>query len=142
MKPILLLLISFLFLSVHYKPATYSLTVKVTNLYSTDGLIEIGLYNDASVFPEVGMTYKIARVKPELDSTCTYTFESLPYNTYAFAIYHDENNNNTCDVNVFGIPTEYYGFSNNVVPTWSAPSFSECSFTLNENKTKSVALID
>ncbi len=142
MKTLLILTTAFLFLSVNFKPAVYSLTVKVTNLYSTSGLVEIGLYNNADNFPEVGLTYKKARVKPKTDYTCTYTFQSLPYDNYAFAIYHDENSNNTCDVNFFGIPTEYYGFSNNVVPTWSAPSFNDCSFTLNENKTKSVALID
>jgi uncharacterized protein (DUF2141 family) len=142
MKILFLLPIAFILLSATPTPTTYSLTVKITNISSTKGLVEIGLYNSSSAFPKVGETYKKVRVKPSSDYTCTYTFKGLPSGNYAFAIYHDVNSNDECDVNFLGVPTESYGFSNNVVPTWSAPTFNECSFKMDKNKTLSVKLID
>ena len=49
-------------------------------------------------------------------------------------IYLDENNNDQCDKNFFGIPTEKFAFSNNIRPILSIPSFESCSVYLNENK--------
>jgi uncharacterized protein (DUF2141 family) len=62
------------------------------------------------------------------------TFHNLPKGKYAVCIYLDENNNDQCDKNFFGIPTEKFAFSNNVRPILSIPSFESCSVYLNENK--------
>ena len=42
----------------------------------------------------------------------TYVYE-LPPGTYAIGIFHDVNLNNKMDNNLFGVPKEQYGFSNN-----------------------------
>ena len=40
----------------------YTLSIKLTNIQSQKGYIQIGLYNDPSKFPKVGKTYKIINV--------------------------------------------------------------------------------
>jgi uncharacterized protein (DUF2141 family) len=47
---------------------------------------------------------------------------------YAITLFHDENKNGKFDSNFIGYPLEGYGFSNNVVPQFKAPSFDECKF--------------
>jgi uncharacterized protein (DUF2141 family) len=55
---------------------------------------------------------------------------NLKPGTYAIAVFHDRNKNGKLDKNIFGAPTESYGFSNNARSTFSAPSFSAASFEL------------
>ena len=55
----------------------------------------------------------------------------LPEGEYAIAVYQDLNHNQQLDTNMFGVPTEAYGFSNNIRPKFRAPSFDEAKFTLN-----------
>jgi uncharacterized protein (DUF2141 family) len=47
---------------------------------------------------------------------------------YAIVVHHDENNDNVFQKGAFGIPEEGYGFSNDVHPKFSAPSFGDCKF--------------
>ncbi len=118
-----------------------SLTVKVSNFRSIKGVLEIGLYRVPSSFPKVGQTYRMVRVKVE-SSDVTYTFTNLAADNYAVCVYHDENSNKVCDKNVIGIPTEGYGFSNNIRPRWSAPDFDECATHLVSQKTFRIQLIN
>ena len=59
-------------------------------------------------------------------------FDSIPAGTYVLSCIHDENSNSVLDQNVFGIPTEGYGFSNNPGITFGQPSFSQVKFTVAE----------
>jgi uncharacterized protein (DUF2141 family) len=64
----------------------------------------------------------------------------LPEGTYAVAVYQDLNQNAQLDSNVFGIPTEPYGFSNNVRPKLRAPSFDETRFAFFDNMSVNIRL--
>jgi uncharacterized protein (DUF2141 family) len=55
-------------------------------------------------------------------------FADIPPGRYALAVVHDENMNGKLDTNAFGIPTEGYGFSNDVTGVFGAPAFSAASF--------------
>ncbi len=59
--------------------------------------------------------------------------------TYALSVFHDVDNNNKLSTNFFGVPSEGYGFSNNVVGSFSMPTFKEASFIIN-NKQKIISL--
>ena len=119
---------------------TFDLTVIVNGLENNDGVLQFGLYNDADKFPIVGETLKMVRVKTSGNSQ-KYTFSGLMKGAYAVAIYQDENNNDNCDKNFFGIPVEPYAFSNDIRPKLSVPSFEDCSFQLNQSKTVSIQLV-
>jgi uncharacterized protein (DUF2141 family) len=55
----------------------------------------------------------------------------VPAGRYAVMVMHDENDNGKLDSNALGIPTEAYGFSNNV-RVMRKPTFDETAFELGE----------
>jgi uncharacterized protein (DUF2141 family) len=136
------LLISIVFIVSAFYTAfsqTYTLTVKINDISSVSGNIQMGIYNDADQFPEIGGEYKTITLKVTA-SMMQYNI-SLPSGTYAIALYHDENSDGECNTNWLGIPTEGYGFSNNVEPVVSAPSFDETKVSVTENTNISIDLI-
>jgi len=116
------------------------LTVKITNIAVIKGEIEIGFYNNSAGFPDDDSQYKKLRVK--VSSTTMFISIELPKGEWAVAVYHDENNDKKINKNFFGIPKEHYGFSNNVKPVFSAPSFEKAKFKLYKSKTITIHLID
>lgn len=60
---------------------------------------------------------------------------------YAVCIYHDENGDDECNKNMFGVPKEGYAFSKNFRPKFSVPDFFDCAFPLKENKTVTIKLV-
>lgn len=116
-----------------------TLTVKINGISDINGNIRIGLYNNAEKFPDVGGEYKVYKFNVTA-TAMTYSI-SLPQGTYALALFHDENSDGECNTNWLGIPTEGYGFSNNVKPVISAPSFDDVKITVNKNMTISIDLI-
>lgn len=142
MKVILLLFLGFLFLGLGmpFPKKTHNLTVKVTGIKGTKGLIEFGLFDDPSKYAEVGGTCR--KIRKEINNKeVSCTFYNLPEKKYGVCIYHDENSNDACDKNFFGIPTEGYGFSNNKKPVFAAPTFEECSFQLSSDKSISIKVL-
>ena len=110
-----------------------SLTVEVTNVSGHKGSVAIGLYNNAKTFGNMSRLYKGARLTIRGERV-VYTFKHVPKGTYAVSVMHDANNNKTLDKNVFGVPKEGYGFSNNVRHTLRAASFGEAKFSLTDHK--------
>ncbi len=118
----------------------YNLLVKVHGIQNTNGQIELSIYNDANVFPEVGKTYKMVRIDSK-ESEIIYEFKDLPAGEYAIATYHDENNDNECNTNLLGVPTEAFAFSNDFRPFLSAPDFSDCSFKVTQNMELTIEMV-
>ncbi len=112
---------------------TYDLEVQVDGIPNTKGTLFIGLFNSSASFPNYGKQYKGVVVTHEGKSHF-YKFKNLPKDSYALAIYHDENKNGKLDKNLFGAPTEAYGFSNNARETFSAPSFESAKIVLDRDK--------
>ena len=111
--------------------AKVPLSVVIDNLSSNDGEIEIGVYTPQNKFPDEKDKFKKYRFKPK-NLKVDIKLADLPYGEYAFAIYHDENNNGNIDKNLIGIPNEPYAFSNNYKPTIKAPTFDNCNFTYSK----------
>ncbi len=61
-------------------------------------------------------------------------FKDIPNGIYAVSIFQDTNNNGRLDKNFLGIPTEKYGFSNNIKPLFRGANFEESKFILNSDK--------
>ena len=117
-----------------------TVTVEVHNI-ETKGEMHLAIYEDADVFEkdngEKGGAAKgiIEGVIEEVSTgTATYTFE-LPSGTYAIGIFIDANYNNKMDRNVFGVPKEQYGFSNDAKGSFGKPSFKDASFTVSGDMT-------
>jgi len=65
---------------------------------------------------------------------------NFPAGDYAVTLFHDENKNGKFDSNMIGYPLEGYGFSNNVVPRFKAPSFDECKFHYDGSGWKQISV--
>lgn len=113
------------------------LTVNVKGFENNQGKAYVAIYDKASSFPEYGKQYK-GKVVDISNQSATVTFKGIPTGSYAVAVYHDANKNGVLDKNLVGYPTEAFGFSNNVRPTISAPSFQSVSLKVESNKTISI----
>lgn len=103
------------------------ITVHYSALRNQHGTVRCSLYDEGTAFPE-SQVHVIARaVSLPSSGVCVFRGVSRARD-YAVVIHHDENNDAVFAKNALGIPEEGYGFSNDVHPTLSAPSFDECKF--------------
>lgn len=93
---------------------------------ASDGKGEIGcaVYRSAEGFP-MNRAKAVARVWVKAGSPVECRFADLPPGELAVAVSHDLNGNRETDKNLFGIPKEPWGVSNNVRPGMRAPRFEE-----------------
>jgi len=68
---------------------------------------------------------------PLVDGKAVVQFAGLPAGDYAVSAFLDENGNTRLDSNVFGIPTELYGFSRNARGASGPPQFADAAFRLD-----------
>ena len=119
---------------------TFDLTISIPNLKNQDGEIQIGIYNTAETFPHVDKQYRVVIIDVSRFSG-TYTIKDLPGGEYAVALMHDENKDKILNTGFLGIPKEGYGFSINIRPLLSSPSFKDCKIALNRNMKITINLI-
>lgn len=62
--------------------------------------------------------------------TAIVNFENLTEGEYALRFFHDQNDNGSLETNLFGMPTEGYGYSNNARPNFGPVSYDEAKFSL------------
>lgn len=129
----------FLFLSVKSEPKGLKLTLHITNIKDVCGRIQVGIYDNKNDFPKEGKEFRRYFIKVD-GNEVKYTVEDMPAGEYAIAIYHDANSDGQCNSNFIGVPTECYGFSNNVKPFLSAPSFNATKFSLTKDRLLTIKL--
>jgi uncharacterized protein (DUF2141 family) len=105
-----------------------SLTVQVTGL-EPQGSVLIAVFEDESGFPRRNKAARTCQTAVTGKNT-QVRIEGLPPGAYALALFQDLNNDGILNKGAFGVPTEPYGFSNNVRGTFGPPSFQAASFTL------------
>ncbi len=140
MKSILLLtsLLFFGFAESHAQ----TINLKISNLKST-AILRIAFYKKENKFPDEGKFAIAKEVKPSKTGEVTLTFTDIPVGEYALALYQDSNGNKKLDTNIVGYPKEPFGFSQNIKPKFSAPTYEECKIIFNANNTTfSIKLID
>ena len=120
---------------------TQTLEVNITNIEAIKGYVIISLYINPKTFPKDGSQYKRVKVKVK-QSSVKHTFKNLPTGYYAVGTYHDKNNDNKCNLNFIGAPTEGYGFSRNFRPKFSAPTFDDVKFNLKNKYVSTIKLIN
>jgi uncharacterized protein (DUF2141 family) len=112
------------------------LVVKVTNLGDLKGQVMVGLFDKEDNFlkePIKGVSAKVTAEGQEL------VFENLPYGEYAVSVIHDENENGELDTFLV-IPTEPYGFSNNVMGKFGPPSFEQTKISFKNDTSIEIKL--
>jgi uncharacterized protein (DUF2141 family) len=103
--------------------------VEVTGLRNNNGRIGCSLWPGPEGFPRDDSHIKKHVWAPikNASSECVFT-GAFAAGDYAVTLFHDEDNSGKFKSNMIGYPLEGYGFSNNVVPQFSAPTFDQCKF--------------
>ncbi|MDH5368056.1 MAG: DUF2141 domain-containing protein [Cyclobacteriaceae bacterium] len=121
---------------------TYSLTVSVSGLLNSNGVVQFSLYNKDGSIPDEHYRNYYKQLKSKIISnTSNTTFQNLPPGIYAVNILHDENEDGKIDKG-FILPAEGIGFSNlESINPLNRPNFKKTKFELNTNKTILVKMI-
>ncbi len=102
------------------------LTIEIKGLHNNKGLVLFELYNANH------QVLKQERIQIK-NQVCTLQISDLKPGKYAVRYFQDENLNSKIDKNFLGIPTEGYGFSNNVLAPFGPPDFNEWLFDLKSD---------
>lgn len=132
----LLFLITVLFLGANIYAQTGKVDITVTGInVEKGGNVRVGVY-EVQGFPIVGEEIygKDVEVNKGIISVL---FEDVAIGIYAIAVFQDKDTDGKLDSNLFGAPTEPYGFSNNVYGRFGPPDFEDVSFKVVNGKTVS-----
>ena len=110
----------------------HRLSISIHGTTKSKGKLIVALYRVQDHFPSSKTSFRHQSVHPH-SGTTPVVFEGLPMDKYAIAAYLDDNNNWKMDKNIFGAPTELYGFSNDARELMTAPSFQKATFHLNKD---------
>ena len=102
------------------------LRIEVTVPAQKQGAVLAALFDRSEGFPR-GKPLQVAMAQPG-DGKAVVQFVGLPEGDYAVSVFLDENSNMKLDANVFGVPTELYGFSRNARSALGPPPFADAAF--------------
>ena len=94
---------------------------------STKGNLRVAIYDTAAGYEARKTT--AATTQPAAGASTQVMIKGLAPATYGIAVYLDTDGNEKLNRNLFGAPTEPYGFSRNPTIGFSAPDFEEFAFT-------------
>ena len=134
-----LMLFSF---SLTKEPTTHTLTVKVSDLRNSNGVVQFTLYNKDGSIPDENFESYYRQLNSKINNESSIIrFYNLPLGKYAINILHDENKNGLIEKGWI-FPIEGIGFSNfNSIGFSNRPSFKKASFNFKGNTTKTVKVI-
>ena len=98
------------------------LTVEVAGLQDAQGQVLVALYDRADTFLKQPLQATMVAARP---GAVQVVLHDLPAGDYALSAFQDKNGNRTLDRNPVGMPIEPYGFSNDAVGSFGAPSFAQ-----------------
>ncbi len=132
-------LIAVLFFGANLFAQTGEVDVTVTGInVKKGGIIKVGVYKKDG-FPLIGKEIKGKDVKVTGEKM-TVSLKDIPAGIYAVAIIQDKNSDGEHNTNLFGAPTEPYGFSNNVYGRFGPPDFEDVSVVIEDGKTLSLTV--
>jgi len=111
-------------------PAVQRVIFEVRNLRSDNGQVMGALFDSAERWVRTGEETAACRVA--IRNRVARCAMEVPVGRYAFAFAHDEDRDGQFDRDFLGIPQEGYGFSNDVRPSLSLPSWQSAAFHVRE----------
>lgn len=104
-----------------------TLNVPIPSNESDLGNLRVGVFTSQEAFDQG--TIMRGLQQQALSGDNTISVPNLPAGTYGISVYIDKNGNGELDTNLFGAPSEPYGFTLNPTIGFSAPEFKEFSFS-------------
>lgn len=112
---------------------TGQLKIAVDGTKAGVGTVRVNLYASKASFLEHEDVQ--AEVIVAEEGASQVIFSDLAPGDYAAVAYQDLNGNGELDRGLFGIPLEPIGFSNGVVPVFSAPDFEDAAVSVADGAT-------
>ena len=123
------MLLTAFFASFSCQAAELTLTIHGDNLGGKTLMIR--LFDSKAGFPSGRNYVRNIKTVATSDSTTLQISDVAP-GSYALAVFADDNNNGRLDRNLFGIPAEPYGFSNDARSLIGPPGFASAAFELKD----------
>lgn len=108
-------------------PLTGDLFIKVDNIEAVKGTLFVAIYQGEENFLDESKAILIS-AKVEKGGSQEIKVPAFPFGEYAFAIFHDLNNNRKLDTNLVGIPNEPFAFSGIPESRFRKPFYAEVKF--------------
>ena len=130
------------FVSISFSPIPQvsppPIDIHLSNIRNAEGYIYIFIYTYKNQYPyEPYKYYKVAKNKIN-NGHLTARISNLNISgSCAISLIDDENSNEDLD-RWLGLPTEGYGFSNNVTPLFSLPDYEDLIINLSTKKTLNI----
>lgn len=112
---------------------TGQLTIRLVGFTSDEGSAAYAMWSGPDDWLGKEGTTAADGFAPIVDGVSEIVLEALPFGEYAVSAYHDENNNQTLDTRIFGIPKEPLGTSNDAKIRFGPPRYSDAKFLLEED---------
>lgn len=109
-----------------------TLSIKISGFDNEVGKCWFALDSSEEVYESKDSVF-IGKILPIVNRSVYLQLDSLEYGFYAIKVFHDENNNGKIDLNFIGIPTEDYGYSNNVSGWFGPPKWEKTRFLFNQS---------
>jgi uncharacterized protein (DUF2141 family) len=110
-----------------------SIEIIVNGIKSTNGQINVALYNTSANFNIIEKAY-FKQTYIIKGKSIIITIPNVPVGEYAISLFHDVNKNLQIDKNMLGIPKEGFSFSNNATANFGPPNWSSAKFSVMANK--------
>jgi len=105
----------------------------IKNLESNKGSVRVAVFKGAENFPKDGKTAATCSSQGRLENKQVRVRCEVNPGNYGAAIFHDENGNKKMDKNIFGMPKEGYGFSNNAKGSFGPPKYKDAAFEVGSD---------
>lgn len=106
------------------------LTVEIDGLRNRQGLVCVSIFASGKGFPSSTANAVQNQCVPITDKSTQVTFKNLKPGSYGVAVLHDAIGDRKLHRNVFGIPTDGFGFSRNPKITIGPPKFGDSAFVV------------
>jgi uncharacterized protein (DUF2141 family) len=121
------------------KLAGHTLTVTIEGVRSAEGNLMVALLK---ADPAAGKaTQASAAMVAAKAGAVSITFNGLADGDYAVQMFHDEDRDGKMGTNLFGLPTEGYGFSNRAKATFGPPKFADMKVEVRGADTATAAVL-
>jgi uncharacterized protein (DUF2141 family) len=110
------------------------LSITVTGVRNSDGVVRCALFNSPAAFPKIGQEWR-GVIAPIRGGAANCVFAGVPAGTYAVAFFHAEHNETQLTTGMFGKPQQGYGFSNNATGSFGPPNFNAAAFRYDGGNT-------
>lgn len=112
----------------------------IEDIQHDKGKLYVQLFQGEENFKK-GEAYNVAIVNAQQGSL-SVTFNNVEPGDYAIRYFHDENNNRDFDNNMFGMPIEGYGFSNNATVNFGPPSYQQMTFVVADAPVTNISKVN